>query len=130
MFSLRRLTGSSTSASRAVLPGSTIELVLVRTEATVGFGPGVPADLSGGTMVLRSMSAVKLAFVPASRSPHSKNASYFTLTLFFAGIHLKQGVPNSLPRSIISRRVSGIGETPNSIPRVSVQPFQGALLRE
>src|SRR5438445_5517348 len=29
------------------------------------------------------------------------------------------------PRSTMARRVSGNGETPNSIPRVSVCPFQG-----
>mgnify|MGYP000043748112 CR=1 FL=1 len=32
-------------------------------------------------------------------------------------------------RSIIARRVSGNGDTPNSIPRVSVRPLQGGVAR-
>ena len=43
-------------------------------------------------------------------------ASYVTLTVVFAGIHANAGTPNNDPRLIISFRVSGIGDTPNSMP--------------
>src|SRR5438094_5599291 len=46
-----------------------------------------------------------------------------------AGTQRYAGTSNRRPRSIIRRRDSGIGETPNSIPRVSVVPFQGGSVR-
>src|SRR5690349_6038261 len=52
-------------------------------------------------------------------------AQYSTDTLARAGIQRYVGTPKSRPRSIIWRRVSGNGDTPNSMPRVSPVPFQG-----
>src|SRR5207237_8801668 len=46
-----------------------------------------------------------------------------------AGTQRYAGTSNRRPRSIIRRRDSGIGETPNSIPRVSVVPFHGGSVR-
>jgi len=51
------------------------------------------------------------------------------VTEFAAGIHLNVGTSNNRPRSIISRRDSGKGETPNSIPRAKVELSHGALGR-
>ena len=53
-------------------------------------------------------------------------ARYSTSTRDFAGTHRYVGAPKSRPRSIICRRVSGIGDTPNSIPRVIVRPLTPA----
>src|SRR5438128_11528760 len=47
----------------------------------------------------------------------------------FAGSHRYVGTPNRRPRSTIARRVSGNGETPNSIPHAIVCPFQGGAAR-
>src|SRR5262249_39945335 len=46
-----------------------------------------------------------------------------------AGSHRYVGTPKCFPRSIMSRRDSGIGEAPNSIPRVNVTPFHGLYVR-
>ena len=52
-----------------------------------------------------------------------------SVALRLASIHRYPGTPKSPPRSIIARRDSGIGDAPNSIPRVTVLPFQGGLSR-
>src|SRR5690349_12543257 len=62
-------------------------------------------------------------------SAGSSFAQYSVLTLVLAGSQRNAGTPNRVPRSIIFRRVSGIGDAPNSIPRVSVLPFQGGFVR-
>src|SRR5688572_24605951 len=54
---------------------------------------------------------------------------YSTLSRDPAGIHLKVGVSNIRPRSTMARRLSGKGETPNSMPRVMVREFHGACER-
>src|SRR5580698_5315763 len=46
--------------------------------------------------------------------------AYSTVVDEFAASHRYVGVPNSDPRSIIARRPSAKGETPNSTPRVMV----------
>src|SRR5882672_9939757 len=46
-----------------------------------------------------------------------------------AGSHRNVGVSNIECRATISRRDSGNGDTPNSIPRVSVAPFHGEAVR-
>ena len=57
------------------------------------------------------------------------NAQYSASRRAFAGSQRYAGTPNSFPRSTIARRDSGIGDTPNSMPRVSVLPFHGACVR-
>ena len=54
-------------------------------------------------------------------------AQYSTPIRDRAGNQRNAGVSNHRPRSIISRRVSGKGETPNSMPRVAFMLLHGGL---
>ena len=89
---------------------------------------------------LRSNSrAARIATNQQTKQPHTyssgiesatrANAEYATVIRSFAASHRYPGTPNNSRRSIIARRLSGNGDAPNSIPRVSVRPLHGGVVR-
>jgi len=83
-----------------------------------GCSPFCPShDLNGGSATGNSREWTTEAKYRAVRRPR-------------AAIHLNVGLPKTIHRSIICLRVSGYGDTPNSIPRASVRPFHGECFRD
>src|SRR5215203_5414956 len=96
------------------------ECLAMSDERLVGlpvFGSSSPGDQAGRSSASGTASAA------------AATHQYSTMTSEPAGIHLYVGVSNRRARSTIARRVSGNGDTPNSIPRVRVFERHGACER-